>query len=294
MRNVSHLRHYGDIELAVCRRGKGIPFVWGHGLMSSMQAEDGAQLWDWKPAEAIAQVIRYDARGHGDSGGSYHPDDYRWPHLAADMLAIGRDAATENGWQRSILGGMSMGAATALEAAVQHPEEVAGVVLVIPPTGWDTRPRQAAIYRRLAQVLGLFGTIPFHLLKLLPIPVREDGRGRLGLHVARGLARANPRRVQAALRGAALSDLPEPDLLAGVHVPTLILAWEDDMAHPVSTAEQLADCLPDVRELVICHPGDLSDWWPALLDFLQAVAAEEQPQRKKRRAPKPRGKARKR
>jgi pimeloyl-ACP methyl ester carboxylesterase len=170
---------------------------------------------------------------------------------------------------------MAMGAATALEAAVQQPESVAGLVLVLPPTAWDTRPRQAAIYRRLSWVSGVLGAAPYRLLNFLPIPVREDGRSRLGLHTARGLAMANPLHVQAALRGAALSDMPDLRVLKKLSVPTLILAWTDDMAHPVSTAEILAESLPNVRELVVCNPDDLSDWLPAMVSFLAELEEAE-------------------
>jgi pimeloyl-ACP methyl ester carboxylesterase len=39
-----------------------------------------------------------------------------------------------------------MGAAVALHAAAQAPERVAGLVLVLPPTAYDTRAAQAADY----------------------------------------------------------------------------------------------------------------------------------------------------
>lgn len=275
MSGISYRQRQGGIDLVVRKTGEGIPFVWGHSLMGSMQADDGAALWDWQAVAGSAQVIRYDARGHGRSGGSHSPEDYRWPELAAEMLAVGKRALRDSEWQRCVLGGISMGAATALEAAAQRPGETAGMILVIPPTAWETRPRQAAIYRRLAWVSGMLGAAPFHLLNLLPVPVREDGRSRLSLHVARGLARTNPRCLQAALRGAALSDMRDPAMLAKVDVPTLILAWEDDPAHPVSTAEELADCLPDVRALVVSDPRDISDWQPVIVDFLKEVTRRE-------------------
>ncbi len=168
----------------------------------------------------------------------------------------------------------------------KQPEQVAGLVLVLPPTAWDTRPRQSAIYRRLARVSGLFGAAPYRLLDLLPIPMREDGRSQLALHTMKGLATANPLHVQAALGGAARSDMPDPALLRQLQVPTLILAWEDDVAHPVSTATELADTLPDVRGLVICQPDDISEWESALAEFVQDIAAAEsvtrRPARKKR------------
>ena len=52
--------------------------------------------------------------------------------------------ADEQGHARYVLGGVSMGAATALAAAVQQPGRVAGLILALPPTAWDSRPRQAS------------------------------------------------------------------------------------------------------------------------------------------------------
>jgi pimeloyl-ACP methyl ester carboxylesterase len=241
--------------------------------MGSMRVEDQAGLWDWDTVGRYAEVVRYDARGHGNSDGSYNPSDYCWDRMAADMLAVGTSVATAGGFARFLVGGISMGAATALQAAVQQPEQVAGLVLVLPPTAWGTRPRQSAIYRRLARVSGLFGAAPYRLLDLLPIPMREDGRSQLTLHTMRGLATANPLHVQAALGGAARSDMPDQVLLRQLQVPALILAWEGDAAHPVSTATELAATLPDVHGLVISQPDDISEWESVLVEFVKHIAA---------------------
>ena len=183
-----------------------------------------------------------------------------------------------------------MGCATALEAAVQQPDKVAGLVLVLPPTAWETRARQSGVYRRLAWVSGLFGAIPYRLLELLPIPMRQDGRNQLTLHTMRGLANANPLHVQAALGGAARSDLADLATLAQLQIPTLILAWEDDPSHPESTATTLAETLPDVRNVVVCHPAELGEWETALTSFVQDIATATSRKRgrpaKKRRSAK--------
>jgi len=280
LKSRSYLQRFGDVELAVRSAGEGMPFVWGHSLMGSMKVEDQAALWDWSGMERYAQIVRYDARGHGYSDGSYRKEDYRWDRMAADMLAVADCFIASSGSTRCLLGGISMGAATALEATRQQPECVSGLVLALPPTAWETRPRQSAIYRRLAWVSGLFGAAPYRLFDLLPIPMREDGRNQLALHTAKGLAQANPLHVQAALGGAALSDMPEPRQLRELEVPTLILAWEDDTAHPVSTAMTLAETLPDVRGIVLCHPGDIREWESALASFVKDIAGKSRARRR--------------
>ena len=97
MKNHSYLQRFGEVELAVRSQGKGIPFVWGHSLMGSMRVEDQAGLWDWGSVERYAEVVRYDARGHGNSDGSYDRDDYRWDRMASDMLAVATSVAATSG-----------------------------------------------------------------------------------------------------------------------------------------------------------------------------------------------------
>lgn len=45
------------------------------------------------------------------------------------------------------------------------------------------------------------------------------------------------------LRGVGTSDLPAPEEIATLKHPTLILAWDTDPLHPVSTAERLHELI---------------------------------------------------
>ena len=137
MKTSSYLQPFDGVELAVRQRGAGLPLVWGHALLGSIRVDDRAGIWRWEDIEQRVCLVRYDARGHGNSDGSYDPRDYRWEHLAADMLAVARSVSS--GQQPYVLGGASMGCCTAREAALQAPERVAGLVLVLPPTAWRTR-----------------------------------------------------------------------------------------------------------------------------------------------------------
>ncbi|MFL6207192.1 MAG: alpha/beta hydrolase, partial [Acidimicrobiales bacterium] len=57
--------------------GEGRPFVWGHGLTSSRASEDRLPLLRWDTiTDAGRQVVRYDAAGHGDTGGPPDPSAY--------------------------------------------------------------------------------------------------------------------------------------------------------------------------------------------------------------------------
>ena len=80
----------------------------------------------------------------------------------------------------------------------------------------------------------------------------------------------DPDVLAAILRGAAVSDLPPPEVLAAITQPTLVLAWVDDAGHPVSTAEILADTLP-AAELHIASDLDAIRNWPALVETFLLV-----------------------
>src|SRR3954465_10962963 len=80
-------------------------------------------------------VLAYDARGHGASDPAPSPEAYTYEELAGDLLAV----LDEAGMERAVLAGASMGAHTAVRVALEHPERVAGLVVVTPaydPQDW--------------------------------------------------------------------------------------------------------------------------------------------------------------
>jgi pimeloyl-ACP methyl ester carboxylesterase len=70
------------------------------------------------------------------------------------------------------------------------------------------------------------------------------------------------------LRGAAASDLPAPDELATIAQPALVLAWDGDEGHPLSTAERLAALLPRAELHVATHLRDVLGWPTQVAAFL--------------------------
>ncbi|MBW2243514.1 MAG: alpha/beta hydrolase [Deltaproteobacteria bacterium] len=256
-----------DVDLEVQETGEGLAFIWGHGLLGSMAQDDAADLVDWAALSAGCRLLRYDARGHGRSEATLAPEDYCWPELGRDMLAL-LDALGE---ERAVLGGVSMGCATSLHAAVRAPERVAGLVLMAPPTAWRTRARQARVYRVLAIVIDRLGIGLFRRLASLPRP--QPGNAALAAmerSVIEQLRRADRRAVVGALRGAAKSDLPAARKLAALDVPVLILAWTDDPSHPVSSAEELAEILPRAELHVAGSAEDVHGWTQHMADFLES------------------------
>ncbi len=251
-------------EIAVQRRGHGRAFYWGHGLTSSSAQEDQAGLRLWDPLREGWEVLRVDARGHGASAGGSDPRAYRWPELAGDLLAL----ADALGHPRMILAGASMGAATALHAAVSAPERVDALVLMIPPTAWATRAEQASRYRASADLAKREGLDALAAAEALqpPIPIFR------GLFDPAEMARAryaalDASVVPAILRGAAESDFPDAGAVARLRQPALLLAWEGDDGHPLSTAERLAELLPDATLAVARRLQDIGGWPGLVAEF---------------------------
>jgi 3-oxoadipate enol-lactonase len=73
------------------------------------------------------------------------------------------------------------------------------------------------------------------------------------------------------LRGAAASDLPPPEKIAQLSQPALILAWDTDPAHPLSTAERLAETLPRA-DLHVARTLRQVREWPRLVRMFMGPA----------------------
>jgi 3-oxoadipate enol-lactonase len=250
------------VELAVTDQGAGRPVLWGHGLTSSTALEDQAGFVRWDRIDPPVRIVRWDARSHGASGGTAEAAAHRWDELGRDALAL----ADALGIDRPVLGGASMGAASALHAAVQAPERVPALVLALPPTAWATRPAQAAAYAAGADVVDARGAAAY-VAQVRAEPQPEILAAFAGAFT---YTPAVPDHLLAAvLRGAAASDLPDPDVLRTLAVPTLVLAWDTDPGHPVATAEALGELLPHVEVHIARHLRDVATWTSKVERFLR-------------------------
>jgi len=246
-------------------------FVWAHGLNSCMAHEDDLGLFDWSCADSVARVLRYDARGHGGCECAHFEERaYRWSALVDDMLRVTREGPF-------VAGGASMGAATALYAAVRAPRRVQGLVVVTPPSAWETRPAQAEAYEAAARLVERRG-IPGYVKALQsagPPRILAEELPEASTIWLRHVRRMDEKVVPCILRGAASSDLPTRAELHAVVVPTLILAWTGDPAHPVSTAETLAELMV-MSELHVASDLAGVRRWPQLVrDFLGGICQWE-------------------
>lgn len=253
------------VELEVDDARTGPAVVWAHGLTSSMEHEDERPLLDIDRLRTAHRLVRYDARGHGRSASTDEPRHDGWNSLALDQLLL----ADQLDIDRYVAAGASMGAATALNVAVQAPERVSGLVLVIPPTAWESRAAQRDVYRRGADLVDA-GRIDVLVDQMRATPPPDPFLGDDDWHDRneRRLRAADPARRGRVLRGAIGADLPAPDDIAAIVAPALILAWTGDPVHPTSTAERLAELLPDARLTVASTDADVAGWTASVLAFL--------------------------
>jgi pimeloyl-ACP methyl ester carboxylesterase len=246
--------------------------LFAHGLGNDRWTLERTGLLDWSAIPAVGRrLVRFDARGHGNSTTGTNPldpDQYTWPELARDLLEL---AGNLNGGTQAPgpidAIGASMGTGTLLHAAVQAPERFRRLVLAAAPTAWQTRAGQADMYEQTAALVEREGLRVFEsMLAQRPLPPVFSHLTRYpsGLAVSDAL-------MPSVLRGAARSDLPPLDALAKMAVPTLLLAWAGDPVHPVETAQQLAATLPSARLHVAHTPEELRRWGEIAVGFLNAA-----------------------
>jgi pimeloyl-ACP methyl ester carboxylesterase len=254
-----------DLDYDVAGDGSSPPLIWGHGLTSSRGISAAYPLVDLKRAESARQVVRYDTRGHGLSSIIDDPKMGSWAELALDQMAF----IDHLGFDRVVLGGVSMGAGTALHSALVLRDRLDKMVLVIPPTAWEERSTQVDLYEQMARVVETRG--PKALIAASAELAPPDPFAGTSDHADRragSLGSADPARLAACFRGAVFADLPPLDDIATITAPTLVLAWSGDPGHPVSTAEKLRDTLPDVQVSIASTRAGFDSWSDQLHSFL--------------------------
>ncbi|THA56553.1 alpha/beta fold hydrolase [Streptomyces sp. A1136] len=260
-RREGRLRHRGA-ELVYDDLGEGPLAVYAHGGFVSRAVEDRMGLFDWAPLpRAGRRLVRYDARGHGRSTGGAVDADYTYESLAQDLLAL-LDHLGAPGPAAAL--GSSMGSATVLHAALREPGRFSALVLLIPPTAWTTRAAYARANRSAAETIERRGVGAW-------LAGRAAGpRPEVVADVPEFPPTPPPEVLPAVLRGLALSDLPDPASLATLRLPVLVLAWEGDPGHPLSTARTLARSLPEAELHVSRTRAEVAAWGERAAVFLTA------------------------
>jgi pimeloyl-ACP methyl ester carboxylesterase len=249
----------GSITLAGEQAGEGRPIVLVHGLSATRRnvVQGSRHL-----IKRGYRLIAYDARGHGESDPAPDPSAYEYRDLVADLEAVLDYLELD----RPALVGSSMGAATALAYALDHPERVPALVQITPAyTGAGRTAETVAddTWERLAGALeegGVEGFVEASQPEDLPERWRtvaeEATRQRMERH-------RNHEGVAAALRAVPYSAAFDGlERLESFEVPTLIVASRDesDWLHPLEVAREYDRRLPNA-ELVIEDEGQAPIAW---------------------------------
>jgi 3-oxoadipate enol-lactonase len=255
-----------DVRLAYDVTGEGDPIVLLHaGIV------DRGMWTDLVPLLADAyRVIRFDARGFGESSRAPDGPFARWDDLFAVMDAAGA--------ARAHLVGVSQGAETALDATVMAPERVDHLVLVgAGMRGWEFSDELNARWQAEVDAWergDLDGCAEASIATWFDGPMRTAADVNPDV---RQRAWAMQRRAIDLENDDAQAQSPEPptgERLSDVEAPTLVAVGELDQPDMVAIAEKLAAEIPGARhELLpgVAHlppmerPGDFA---AMLRDFL--------------------------
>ena len=189
--------------------------------------------------------------------------------LADDLLAL-MDGL---GLAHSAVGGASMGCATALYATVAAPDRIDRLVLVIPPTAWETRAAQREVYLAAAQLVEDRGPAAM-AEQLRRQPPGRRVRRRRRTPARRGPGAATPsstgRSWRRSCAGRRRRTCRRSTCCARIRQPALVLAWSGDGGHPTSTAERLAEVLPAAELHVADDLATIARWPDLVRDFVTA------------------------
>ncbi len=250
-------------------RGAGPTLLWTHGFMMPTEGEDATGLPRLFDGLEGWRVARYDARGHGRSDPGSSDASLCWDRLGQDLIAL----ADALGCERFVAGGVSMGADASLWEGVQASERVAGLLLVLPPTAWETRAAQAQAYLGMEALLAREGTES--VVRAMEAQLgAQPGMEQTLETLSKLLRNWDPASFGRALRGAAASNLPEPGVLRTIRAPALLLPVRGDPGHPLSTAERLADYLPAAELQVLENLGQLALAADPVRRFLEPLRAK--------------------
>jgi pimeloyl-ACP methyl ester carboxylesterase len=239
----------GSINLAGEDAGEGPPLVLLHGLSATRRnvVQGSRHL-----LRRGYRLIAYDARGHGASSPASDPAAYEYSDLVGDLEAVLHELDLE----RPVLVGSSMGAATAMTYALEHPGRIAALVQITPAyngAGRTAEKVERDDWERLARALdegGVDGFVEVSQPDDLPERWREVAKEATRQRMER---HEDPEAIAAALRVVPYSQaFDRLDSLDSLDVPTLVVGARDesDWLHPLEIAREYARRLPR-GELVV-------------------------------------------
>jgi 3-oxoadipate enol-lactonase len=230
--------------------GSGQPFIWLHGMLNSVESDSVYSLIDFESLQNQVSVLRYNYCGKSVDG------DYSWPALTNELINV-LDAQK---YDQVIMGGLSMGAGTAIHAAIQFPERVKALILVTPPPAWEKREKIKAVYRKvIAKTNG--EKVPEILRRIIqlnqdPPEYFEQNHPGTKQQLLEHRLSFEPRYYTQIYLGGANSDFPSREQISQINVPTIIVALPDDSNHPLEIAQELNGLIRGSELVIVSNYED--------------------------------------
>ncbi len=219
-------------------QGQGVPFIFQHGLGGDVNQTFGI----FTPPPGF-RLITMDCRAHGETRPLGDPLKLGFCAFADDLVTL----MTYLNIRQAVVGGISMGAALALNLALRFPERVRGLVLSRPAWLDRPNPENLELMGVIAQLIRQYGAkgglerfkrspAYANVLRLSP-----DAANSLVGHFEHPRAEETVMKLERIPHDAPNHDWQE---WASIRVPTLILANRQDPVHPFEYGERLAQVIP--------------------------------------------------
>jgi 3-oxoadipate enol-lactonase len=230
-----------SIQLAYERRGRGTPLVLVHGFPLDHH------LWDEVVPllEDTFDVILPDLRGFGESTTIDSP--YGMDELASDIAGL----LDQLGIQKAAIAGHSMGGYVALAFARLYPNRVSGLGLVSSQVLADPPERKEGRYKSAADVSA--NGISSVVETMTPKFTTDE---RLQAYARTSMEHQSPAAYIGALKAMAERADSTP-LLAGLHVPVVVIHGDADSLIPLDRAREIKAALPQAHLVEISGAGHM-------------------------------------
>ncbi len=200
-------------------------------------------------AERGHRVITVDMYGHGFSDQPADMTAYSMPQFGADVIAL----LDHLGLPQAVVGGTSLGANVALEAAVLAPERIRALVIEMPVLERGLA-GAAAVFVPLALAL----RISQRTMRLVSALTRAIPRTHFLFDVLIDFARRDPAASLAVLDGLTFGRVAPPvDQRRRLRHPTLVIGHQRDPIHPFTDADTLARELTGAR---LVEASSMYEW----------------------------------
>lgn len=221
-------------------RSGRLPFIFQHG-MGGAADQPLSYVGDTPPT----RVIALNARGHTPSA-DIEPDTASFNWFADDVIAL----ADQLELAEFVVGGISLGAGTALNLTLRYPDRVAGLVLCRP--AWLDRPQAELNRAAYAEIADLLDAHPADAAQRYPESAIYQSVRRTAPAAAASLLGqlTRPRAAENSLLLRAFpgsSPTTSADTWRDVAVPTLVIGHHDDPFHAYEIAHAHAETIPGAQ-----------------------------------------------